>query len=214
MRYNSKIMVAVWGVIIICLLFVSSHVKAADMQVVEYDDTIAIYISGDFVSGDSIQFHDLLEGAPEVTTVLLGNSDGGLIENYEIALTVHDRGLHTVLLTGSECVSYCALIYEAGDTKVMEPGTALLYHSVYLPPDYVVYLIDTGYCTEEVVDGVVGELCGQEFETMDIVVGLEEMNRDTLKSMLEFMFYIDMDQQLILDILDHGPSTFHVVYAK
>ena len=214
MKNRNKLVIAIWIVIGLTILFVSGKAQAADMHVVDYQDTTAIYISGDFVSGDSIQFHDLLEGAPEVTTVLLGNSDGGLIESYEIALTVHDRGLHTVLLTGSECVSYCALIYEAGDTKVMEPGTALLYHSVYLPPDYVVYLIDTGYCTEEVVDGVVGELCGQEFETMDIVVGLEEMNRDTLKSMLEFMFYIDMDQQLILDILDHGPSTFHIVYQK
>ena len=205
-----KLTIAIWVVLITTMLFVNGKAQAADMQVVSYNDTYAISISGDFVDGDADQFHELLEGAPEVTTVLLGSSDGGLIENYEIALTVHDRGLHTVLLTGSECVSYCALIYEAGDTKVMEPGTALLYHSVYLPTDYVVYLLDTGYCWEDAYDIV----CGQDFTTEEIVIGLENMNRDTLKGMLEFMFHIDMDQQLILDILDHGPSTFHVVTAN
>ena len=209
-----KLMIGVWTVVILTILFVSGKAQAADMQVSPYNDTYAIVISGDFVDGDSIQFHELLEGAPEVTTVLLGNSDGGLIENYEIALTVHDRGLHTVVLQDSTCVSYCALIFEAGDMQTMQSNTTLLYHSVYLPNEYVTFLIETGYCTEEVTDGVVGERCGQVYTTEEIVAGLEDMNRDTLRGMLKFMFTIGMDEELILDILEHGPSTFHIVYAK
>ena len=209
-----KLTIAIWVVLITTMLFVNGKAQAADMQVVSYNDTYAIVISGDFVSGDADQFSELLSGAPEVTTVLLGNSDGGLIEQYDIALTVYDNGLDTVVLAGSECVSYCALIYEAGNDKLMEPGSTLFFHSVYIPADYMVSLIEGGYCYEEIIDEVYTEVCGQPYTTEDIVVGLEDANRETLRDMIEFMFYIDMDPQLILNILDYGAYDFHVVTAN
>ena len=209
-----KVMIGVWTVVILTMLFVAGKAQAADMQVVPYNDTYAIVISGDFVSGDADKFDELLYGSPEITTVLLGDSDGGLIEQYSIALTVYDNGLDTVVLAGSECVSYCALVYEAGNVKLMEPGSTLFFHSVYIPADYMVSLIDGGYCYEEFIDEVYYEVCGQPYDTIDIVVGLEDANRSTLRGMIEFMFYIEMSPQLILNILDYGPGDFHVVTAN
>ena len=86
-----KVMIGVWTVVILTMLFVAGKAQAADMQVVPYNDTYAIVISGDFVSGDADKFDELLYGSPEITTVLLGDSDGGLIEQYSIALTVYDK---------------------------------------------------------------------------------------------------------------------------
>jgi len=101
----------------------------------------AIFITGDILEGDDLQFRDLSQRFPRAV-VYLESAGGALVPAIEIGKLVHARHHATAVLDGSTCTSACALIWIAGAPRYLGTAGHLGFHASY--SDEGGRLVETG----------------------------------------------------------------------
>lgn len=120
------------AVISAAALFSASAVCAADFYNQTLDDgSEAIIISGDIVTGDEERFRELSVKYPEAV-VALSSFGGALVPALEIGRMIRLRGYTTVVLDGEVCVSSCALIWVAGERRILSEDALVGFHASYI----------------------------------------------------------------------------------
>lgn len=93
--------------------------------------TEIITIDGDIVSGDVERFRQISLRYPEAFVVL--NSDGGLLHPaIEMGKIIKVMGYATAVVDDGVCASACALIWMAGDKRMLFTGGRIGFHAAYL----------------------------------------------------------------------------------
>ncbi|HUO23278.1 MAG TPA: hypothetical protein VMU59_12240 [Caulobacteraceae bacterium] len=106
--------------------------NAADIQVFRNgaDPTVGISISGDIVNGDAEKFNAL--AATNANAIVFLDSAGGqIVPAMEIGKTIKLREYPTIVYKGSTCASACALIWLAGNDRVIYTGARVGFHASY-----------------------------------------------------------------------------------
>ncbi|KUO56360.1 MAG: hypothetical protein APF78_06470 [Sphingomonadales bacterium BRH_c3] len=110
----------------------ASAVCAADFYNQTLDDgSEAIIINGDIVAGDEERFRELSVKYPEAV-VALSSFGGALVPALEIGRMIRLRGYTTVVLDGEVCVSSCALIWVAGERRILSEDALVGFHASYI----------------------------------------------------------------------------------
>lgn len=112
-------------------LSVSSHAAEVSVYGEKEEGSPLIIIKGDIKPGDEEKFRVFAAQYAKATVLL--NSDGGaLIPAMEIGRTVRLRGYNTAIYGTDSCVSACALIWLAGDDRIVFAGGKVGFHASYL----------------------------------------------------------------------------------
>lgn len=100
-----------------------------------------ILITGEIKSGDEQKFRELSVRYPEAIVGL--DSDGGaIVPALEIGRMIRLRGYITAVLDDAVCTSACALIWLAGNPRMMSSSGQLGFHATY--KDVGGRLVETG----------------------------------------------------------------------
>ncbi len=110
----------------------SCTASAADF----YNETLndgaeAIIISGEIVAGDEERFRELSVRYPDAV-VALSSFGGALVPALEIGRMIRLRAYTTVILEGEVCVSSCALIWVAGERRLLAEDALVGFHASYI----------------------------------------------------------------------------------
>jgi ATP-dependent protease ClpP protease subunit len=107
--------------------------KAALMDKKVTDNIIYITIDGKIEVGDDKKFHELTDhiNEPEKIMVVLNSQGGNFYPGFDIADTIHLRGMKTATIPNGECHSMCAIIWVSGMTREVYRPSHISFHSVY-----------------------------------------------------------------------------------
>lgn len=89
-----------------------------------------IVIDGELADGDEVRFERLADALPRAVVVLL-SPGGDLHAGIEIGKLIRDRELATLVESGKECASACALAWLAGTPRIMAEGATIGFHAAY-----------------------------------------------------------------------------------
>lgn len=106
--------------------------SAADIQLTPGSAGIPaiIDIDGPIEKGDADKFYDLSRRAERAVVFL--QSPGGLVgEGLAIASEIRMRGYTTVVASGNECYSICAIIWVSGRDRIMDSTSTIGVHAAY-----------------------------------------------------------------------------------
>ena len=104
-------------------------------------DVAVILISGEIKTGDDQKFRELSVRYPEAI-VGLDSSGGAIVPALEIGRMIRLRGYITAVLDDATCTSACALIWLAGNPRMLSSSGALGFHATY--KDVGGRLVETG----------------------------------------------------------------------
>ena len=97
-----KVMIGVWTVVILTMLFVAGKAQALDVAVGDHNGQPVIFVSGEYYEYDQEIFTTIAEANPEITIVVLTDSDGGITSaSYPIARYIKAHGMDTIVAAGS-----------------------------------------------------------------------------------------------------------------
>jgi hypothetical protein len=89
----------------------------------------SIFIRGEIVRGDAIEFERQIQGINRGLVVL--SSPGGLIdEALRIGAAVKTQGLATMVI--DECASACGLVWLSGERRYFNKGARIGFHAAYV----------------------------------------------------------------------------------
>ena len=185
--------------------FISLTVSALEIEVVDYEGQYAFYITGDYVQGDKELFLEAITDNPEVTLIVLGDSDGGLTsESYPIARFIKANGMDTVVATGASCVSSCGIVWLAGDSRTIESGGEVLLHLPYFPADQMLTVIQFDeYCETE-------ETCRPWTDVEALEIYLIQ-NLRAVGNFYDFMVEMDAEPEWISGAMNTNPWEFYKI---
>jgi hypothetical protein len=87
-----------------------------------------ITIEGQIVPGDDKRFQQI--AINEANAIVALNSPGGsLIDGIEIGTTIHNKHFATLVDPGNSCASACALIWLAGDPRIISKKASVGMHA-------------------------------------------------------------------------------------
>ncbi|RAI01030.1 hypothetical protein DLJ53_17565 [Acuticoccus sediminis] len=96
------------------------------------DETLPIFlVEGELLPGDQYVFQEVISDVP-VGIVLLSSPGGSLDAGIEIGKLIRLRGLGTVVIDGTECLSACALAWLGGQPRAMQPNAMIGFHAAYV----------------------------------------------------------------------------------
>jgi len=107
----------------------------------ESGDMAVILITGEIQRGDVEKFRDLSVRYPEAI-VGLDSGGGALAPALEIGRMIRLRGYITAVLDDAQCTSACALIWLAGNPRMLSRSGSLGFHASY--QDVGGKLVETG----------------------------------------------------------------------
>lgn len=104
--------------------------SAAEIAAEPFDGGTLITIKGEIRSGDEQRFREL--ALEHDSAVVAMDSDGGsLLSAIEIGKIIRLRGFTTLVPADSVCTSACALIWVAGDERLLSAGGKIGFHASY-----------------------------------------------------------------------------------
>jgi hypothetical protein len=133
---------------------------------------------------DARELRQILRDHPEITTLELNSDGGGIQAALEMAAVVADFGLNTVVT--ERCDSACTLVFLGGETRILERGGRLGFHSASWGRDS---MIDY-YEENRESNGWLDEFA---FASWVYEEGMREFNKQ-----LEFMISRGVDVQFII----------------
>lgn len=105
--------------------------KAADIESRPVGDNLhAISLEGDIVEGDADKFRQLSVQYPRAV-VFLNSGGGALSPAIEIGKIIRISGYSTVIPRNATCASSCALIWLAGQRRLLSPNGRVGFHASY-----------------------------------------------------------------------------------
>ena len=111
--------------------------SAAEIKMDELPNGVPlIVIEGEITEGDSARFRRYADNNPKALIVLAGPG-GSLGEALEIGRTIQKGDYGTYILSDFPCASACALIWLAGNHRIVEPNSLVGFHSGYVEEDGV-----------------------------------------------------------------------------
>jgi hypothetical protein len=88
-----------------------------------------IVLSGEIVMGDETAFHALAETLPNAVVITTG--PGGRVNPaLQIGSEIRARGWSTLVPADAKCASACALIWLAGQTRMLGAGGQIGFHAL------------------------------------------------------------------------------------
>jgi len=116
-------------------VFFSAMSHAADIKLVRgatgEEDTITI--TGSFKMGDDTKFQSVALATSRATVFL--DSKGGQVQPaFEIGRIIRIKGFATAA-QGAVCASACAMVWLAGEPRMMSNFTSIGFHAPYLPDE-------------------------------------------------------------------------------
>lgn len=123
--------------------FVGADGNAAIMRVVPGSDSepALIIIEGEIEKGDDAKFRKIAAEQSNAN-VLLDSNGGAIIPAMDIGRTIRLREYGTLVYKDGVCVSACALIWVAGERRIIFEGGRVGFHASYRDVDGS--LIETG----------------------------------------------------------------------
>lgn len=104
---------------------------AADVTPVDLGKgEMALFVTGDIVSGDAAKFR-AQASKYEQAFVILESEGGSLADAIDIGETIHLKGFATGVFNGSDCNSSCALIWLAGSPRALARSARVGFHAAY-----------------------------------------------------------------------------------
>jgi hypothetical protein len=95
-------------------------------------DCYTISITGEIKLDDIKKFDDIIKKNDIKNALVSLNSDGGLVlPGLVIGFTIHDHKFSTYVLDEAYCVSMCAAMWIAGDTKYVSTTGHVGFHQPY-----------------------------------------------------------------------------------
>ncbi len=113
--------------------------RAADFERVELPGAqgTGIKLSGIIVPGDEAAFAAISAGMPRA--VLLTTGPGGSVgAAIAIGTALHNRGWSTLVPAGAICASACAMIWLAGNHRMLADGGLVGFHAMSIRQDGIV----------------------------------------------------------------------------
>jgi hypothetical protein len=115
----------------VVLAFAGSLARAAEFRSIDMPDGSgqAIVLSGVIAPGDEAAFHALAETAGKA--VVLTTGPGGTVgAAVKIGTEIRARGWPTLVPANTRCASACALIWLAGQTRMLGSGALIGFHAM------------------------------------------------------------------------------------
>jgi Clp protease/PAN domain len=91
---------------------------------------IVVALEGEILKGDAAEFLNVIANNQNVV-VFLNSNGGDAVEGLAIAKTIRKLGFTTAVVVNSKCMSACALIWVAGNTRFLSDNSLVGFHSVY-----------------------------------------------------------------------------------
>lgn len=111
-----------------------AQAQAGDISLQQIDGVDYITIEGDVEPSDLAHFQRLAVSS-ETAVVVLGSPGGALAPALEIGKIIRLKGFATFVPGGVECTSACALIWIAGQPRMLSPTSRIGFHASYVIED-------------------------------------------------------------------------------
>ena len=198
-----KITIVIWVVLILSLLSFKAY--ALDVETGIHKGEEVIFVSGEYYEYDSEVFLDIVKANPNIKTIVLTSSDGGLTsESYPISRYIRDNGLNTIVISGAECVSSCGIVWMGGVDRSIEPDGAVWLHLPYFPADTMWdYLLFDEYCETE-------DTCRYWTDVEKLQIYLIQ-NLNAVKDFYDFMLEMGLEPEHIKGTMGTNPWSFHQI---
>jgi hypothetical protein len=113
------------------LIFLSFSTNA--LEILEnIEDPSKILIQGVLEHSEVTELIELLDG---YTTVVFHSPGGSLMAGLFLGDEIRERGMNTLIESGSTCSSACAYAFMGGVVRTIEPNATYGLHRPYLDPD-------------------------------------------------------------------------------
>lgn len=117
--------------VLVVLAFPMSSLNAAQIDFKSYDDFDVISISGEIEASDVAHFQRLAISSSNAL-VLLESPGGALTPALEIGQIIRLKGFSTYVPAGVTCTSSCALIWVAGQKRLLATNGRVGFHASYV----------------------------------------------------------------------------------
>jgi hypothetical protein len=118
------------SIALLVALNASASGEAATIDAEETESGAVIYVEGPIIADDIEAFRNI-SLRYEHAIVVLNSPGGSLIPAIEIGKIIKIAGFITAVPSGASCASSCALIWLAGDTRLLSPSGRVGFHASY-----------------------------------------------------------------------------------
>lgn len=122
--------------IAIMAMFATVAAHAAEVTGDIRDGYGYIYYVGATEDGDLrkvMNMHERVKNAPNGVIIVLHGPGGLASEGEAVGRFVQNKGMSTLVLSGSKCVSACTSIWLSGNVRMLQDGGELWFHLPYVP---------------------------------------------------------------------------------
>lgn len=122
-----------WAVRVLALVLQAQLAQAMDFEAqhpLENPHNLIIWASGEIKLGDDRKLHDFVAARPageKLIGIVINSPGGNLFESHRLAMTIRNTGMTTGVK--GTCASACFLLFVAGNSKMVFPGSRIGVHS-------------------------------------------------------------------------------------
>ena len=128
----------------IIVLVLSTSTFGADVKPMPhqsaYPEILGIAIAGSITLGDAAKVRTIVEASPKTEVFIVIGSEGGSaaegVRLYNYLVSLHaTRNVTTIVPEKRDCASSAAIVWLAGEERVIHEGAVVMFHLPYAPLD-------------------------------------------------------------------------------